>query len=183
MRFKTLVLIPLIAVLATMVHNKNVQAVSLPISQSQSSANAPQETEVAIKDYLSQRESIKAASRASTRVPLNNRIINTARKYIGVPYCRGGETSRCFDCSGFTQYIFNKNGISIPRGVNQQLNSMTIISKKSAVPGDMVFFLNKNGYAYHVGIYVGNNKILHSPKPGRRVKTESIWSSHIVFAR
>lgn len=182
MRFKTLVLIPLIAVLATMVHNKNVpDVVSLPISQSQSSANAPQKVE--IEDYLTQRNAVNSASRSSMRVPINNRIVNTAKKYIGTPYCRGGETSRCFDCSGFIQYILNKNGVNIPRGVDQQLNSMTVISKKSAVPGDMVFFLNKKGKAYHVGIYVGDNKIVHSPKPGRRVKTESIWSSHIVFAR
>lgn len=182
MRFKTLVLIPLIAVLATPV-------VHLPISQSHTSANAPQivskssnESKMALQQYLLDRETV-AASRSTTRVSINNRIVNTAKKYVGTPYCHGGESTRCFDCSGYTQYVFAKNGINIPRGTDQQLNSVNVISRQQAIPGDLVFFLSKGGYAYHVGIYYGNNTVLHSPKPGRRVKTEQIWSTNIVFAR
>lgn len=181
MRFKTLVLIPLVAVSAYFV--------SLPASQNHASANAPQEIDVKnltstvkIEGYLAERDRL-TASRSSARVSFSTKIVKTAKSYIGTPYCHGGEGLRCFDCSGFTQYVFGRNGSSIPRSVDQQLNSMKRIKRKDAIPGDLVFFLTKKGYAYHVGIYYGGNKIIHSPKPGRRVKVEEIWSTRIVFAR
>lgn len=108
-------------------------------------------------------------------------IVATAEQYFGTPYCHGGTTPRCFDCSGFTQYIYNKNGIIIPRVADAQLDSMTRISQEEANPGDLVFFMS-GGYAYHVGIYYGDGVVLHSPKPGRSVKLEKIWTSNVVFA-
>jgi len=124
-----------------------------------------------------------AQGQASAEETQNSETVKIATKYIGIPYCRGGESTRCFDCSGFIQYVFDKNGIEIPRTANEQLAVMTVISKDEAQVGDLVFFVYSNGYAHHVGIYVGNNTILHSPKPGRRVKLEEIWSTRIVFAR
>lgn len=188
MRIRTLVLIPLFAVSAVQVHNSNVSVVSLTKSQSQISANAPQENKAILTEedqlnsYLLERNRI-VVSRSLARISLGKKIVNTGKNYFGVPYCRGGENPRCFDCSGFTQYVYGKNGVDLPRSVDEQLRSMAIVPNNEAQDGDLVFFLNKNGYAYHVGIYVGNNIILHSPKPGRKVKLEGIWSSRIVFAR
>jgi len=179
MRIRTLVPIALVAVLAI---------ASLPTSHSQTSANAPQESktiltpENEIDRYLIER-SRKIASRSLKRDHIGKEIVDTGKDYFGVPYCWGGESSRCFDCSGFIQYVFNKNGIEVPRTADQQLDAMTIISESEAQQGDLVFFVYRNGYAHHVGIYVGNNTILHSPKPGRRVKLEEIWSTRVVFAR
>lgn len=179
MRIRTLVPIALVAVLAI---------ASLPTSHSQTSANAPQEYKVIltpedeISRYLIERSRV-IASRSFKRDYIGKEIVDTGKDYFGVPYCRGGESSRCFDCSGFIQYVFDKNGIEVPRTADQQLESMTIIPKSEAQQGDLVFFVYSNGYAHHAGIYVGNNTILHSPRPGARVRLEEIWSTRVVFAR
>ena len=78
---------------------------------------------------------------------------------------------------------FDKNGIEVPRTADEQLKSMTIVPKSEAQQGDLVFFVYSNGYAHHAGIYVGNNTILHSPRPGERVRLEEIWSTRVIFAR
>ena len=152
-------------VLTTAVALLTITFVTLPAAQGQANANEIQ-------------PKIEAALGISSQV-----ILETAKQYIGTPYCWGGETARCFDCSGFIQYVYDKNGIEVSRTANEQLNSMTIIPKSEAQEGDLVFFVYRNGYAHHVGIYVGNNMILHSPKPGRKVKLEEIWSTRIVFAK
>ena len=109
-------------------------------------------------------------------------FLTTAEKYMGVSYCKGGTSPRCFDCSGFTQFVYKQNGIEIPRVAEAQRRSATQIPKDEALPGDLVFFLS-GGYAYHVGIYVGDGKVLHSPKPGRRVHIETIWTSAVSYGR
>ena len=132
------------------------------------------------QDYLATR--MQNVSRASQRIALAKNVVITGKQYLGVHYCHGGSTPSCFDCSGFTKYVYKKNGIYLPRTADAQLSRMKVISKKNAKAGDLVFFINRSGYAYHVGIYIGNNRIMHSPKPGRRVKYESIWTSRVVFA-
>lgn len=185
MRIRTLVLIPLVALLGVFAIKAN--ATSLPASQSQISANAPQQEASVIPtfkldEYLSERQSV-SVSRSRIRAAYNAKIIKTGKQYIGTPYCHGGTTPRCFDCSGFTQYLFRKQGDILPRSANSQLRKLKIIPKSQAVKGDLIFFVTKNGYAYHVGIYLGGNKVLHSPKPGRRVKVETIWTTRVKYAR
>lgn len=110
-------------------------------------------------------------------------IINTAHNYIGVPYCRGGSRGKCFDCSGFTSFVYGKYGVDLSKSARQQYRDATIIPKEQAVPGDLVFFKYKSGYVYHVGIYLGDNKIIHAPRYGSRVRVETIWSSRVEFAK
>ena len=152
-------------VLTTAVALLTITLVTLPTAQGQANAN-----EIKLK--------IEAVLKVS-----NQEILDTAKQYIGTPYCWGGETARCFDCSGFIQYVYNKNGIEVSRTADEQLRSMTIIPRDEAQEGDLVFFVYRNGYAHHVGIYVGNNMILHSPRPGKKVRLEEIWSTRVVFAR
>jgi len=118
-------------------------------------------------------------------IKINNSkdIYNIAVKYLGTPYCHGGSSPKCFDCSGFTKYIFAQEGIDLARTTNGQKNQARRISKSKAVKGDLVFFMTSSGYVYHVGIYVGNGKILHSPKRGHRVRIENIWSSNVSYGR
>jgi len=137
--------------------------VSLPIAQGQANANEMQtKIETIITDNL---------------------IVTIAKQYIGTPYCRGGQNTRCFDCSGFTQYVYNQQGINLPPTAQGQYRIATKIVASKAKPGDLVFFITKHGYVYHVAIYVGNGKVIHSPKHGHRVRIESIWTSNVRYGR
>lgn len=133
-------------------------------------------------DTVLQQRAVEQASRSATRISAASIAVSDASKFIGTRYCRGGASPRCFDCSGFTKYIYAQQGIYLSRGTHSQYLNSVKISKNQAQPGDLVFFLSKGGYAYHVGIYMGDNKILHAPKPGRKVRVETIWSSRIKFA-
>jgi cell wall-associated NlpC family hydrolase len=180
MRIKTLVLNPLTVVLAALI------VVSLPVSQNQTSANAPQDTITMqeVSSYIQERQQgSERASRNEIRLSLKKiNIVNSGITYLGTKYCHGGTSSRCFDCSGFTQFLYNKQGMEIPRVAQEQYIKSHKIKKSQAVRGDLVFFMN-NGKAYHVGIYMGNNKVLHSPRPGRRVRIETIWTNNVKFGR
>ncbi|MEO0234501.1 MAG: C40 family peptidase [candidate division WOR-3 bacterium] len=83
-------------------------------------------------------------------------IVSDAKKYLGVKYRYGGTDPSGFDCSGFVQYIYKKNGIIIPRTVSE----MEIAGKRVKDPkiGDIVTFDDP----LHVGILIGNNKFIHA---------------------
>lgn len=123
----------------------------------------------------------QAASRSGTRTMVGLNALTLAKDYVGTRYCKGGISPRCFDCSGLIKYVYSKQGIKLPGFVSGQMKAANIIPKSLAQPGDLVFFVTKSGYPYHVGIYMGNNEILHSPKPGRKVRVETIWSSRVKF--
>jgi cell wall-associated NlpC family hydrolase len=110
-------------------------------------------------------------------------VLGVAEKYIGTPYCRGGQSPRCFDCSGFVKYIHSQKGIDLPRSSHQQYKAAKKISRSEAIPGDLVFFHYRSGYVYHVGIYVGDGKVLHSPRRGQDVRIVDIWTGRVTFGR
>lgn len=114
------------------------------------------------------------ASRAS-------RAARVAKRYIGVPYRYGGSTPRGFDCSGYTKYVYAKVGRNLPRRANLQRRATARI--KHPRVGDLVFFHNRNGSVYHVGIYAGKHRVWHAPYPGRRVGLERIWTSRVSYGR
>ncbi|WP_347548445.1 peptidoglycan-binding protein [Pseudalkalibacillus hwajinpoensis] len=88
-------------------------------------------------------------------------LIADASVYIGVPYVWGGDTpTQGFDCSGFLVYVFNKQGISLPRTMAQMWNVTTPVSSPSV--GDIVYFETYKPGASHGGIYIGNNKFIHA---------------------
>lgn len=117
-------------------------------------------------------------------------VLNTAFSLIGTPYVWGGSnlSDGGFDCSGFTQYVFSKAGYSLPRISKDQAALGNIVYKNDIAPGDLIFFsFDQNGIISHVGIYVGDGKMIHSPKTGDTVKltdiTTSYWQSRIVTIR
>lgn len=92
-------------------------------------------------------------------------ILTTARNYMGVPYVYGGESPKGFDCSGFTQYVYDKNGIALPRTAEAQSRVGKKVTRSELEPGDLVFFnTEKSGSINHVGIYVGNNDFIHASR-------------------
>jgi len=114
----------------------------------------------------------------------DNEIINTAKSFLGTPYVWGGTSPSGFDCSGFTQYVLAQNGKSIPRTSQEQFASGQAVDKSNLQAGDLVFY--GNGEATHVGIYEGNNKIIHSPHTGDVVKESDFstyWTSTYLGAR
>ena len=104
----------------------------------------------------------------SSEVRKINTVISTAKRYLGLAYATGGASpSTGFDCSGFTQYCFAQAGITIPRVSYQQAAGGIAVSRSKMRPGDIVCF---NSPVSHVGIYLGDNKFIHSSKPGDVVK-------------
>ncbi|MBE6976163.1 MAG: NlpC/P60 family protein [Ruminococcaceae bacterium] len=119
---------------------------------------------------------------------LRTLISATAKKYIGVPYVWGGESPKGFDCSGFTQYVFRKHGYELNRSALQQLENGVMIAKEDLQCGDLVFFTNtvhSGSYASHIGIYLGNGKLIHAGSKGIAVVnfSDSYYQSHFLCAR
>lgn len=101
-------------------------------------------------------------------------IISTAKSYIGVPYSFGGATPKAFDCSGYLQYVFGKNGISIPRLADDQYRlGLRTTSKSQLEPGDLVFFTTYEPGPSYCGIYLGNDQFIHASSHGVRIDSLS----------
>jgi cell wall-associated NlpC family hydrolase len=117
-------------------------------------------------------------------------LLATAKSLIGTPYVWGGDSPQVggFDCSGFTKYVFSQTGYTINRTSQDQAKNGTYIAKENLQPGDLVFYsFTGDGVISHVGLYIGNGQMIHSPKTGDTVKitdiTTSYWQSHYVTAR
>ncbi|MDQ0416720.1 cell wall-associated NlpC family hydrolase [Croceifilum oryzae] len=101
-------------------------------------------------------------------VTVADKIIATGEKYLGTPYKYGAPSgqTKVFDCSTFTQYVFGQYGIKLPRTSASQYASVgTPVSKSNLQVGDLLFFSSSKsgkGKVGHVGIYAGNNRILHT---------------------
>lgn len=92
-----------------------------------------------------------------------SKIVEYATQFLGNPYVYGGTslTNGC-DCSGFTQSVFKYFGISIPRTSSDQSKSGTAISLSKIQAGDLLFYANSSGTVNHVGIYMGNGRIINA---------------------
>ena len=105
--------------------------------------------------------------------PSGNDIVSIALSLTGIPYVYGGSTPAGFDCSGFTQYVYARAGISIPRTSGAQGAAGTFVSASEARPGDLVW------HAYgHVGIYAGNGMVIEATTPGSVTKIQPLWGNY-----
>jgi len=118
-------------------------------------------------------------------------LVISAMAFLGVPYKRGGNTADTgFDCSGFTREVYeNSIGLLLPRKADQQAKASGLapVKRSDLKPGDLVFFNTLKRTFSHVGIYVGDDKFIHAPKPGGEVRVESLgvryWSKRFTGAR
>jgi cell wall-associated NlpC family hydrolase len=106
--------------------------------------------------------------------------LDIARSQQGDPYRYGGNGPGSFDCSGLTQYSYGRAGLYLPRTSDAQARFARRIKRSKMRKGDLMFF-HSGGNVYHVGIFAGWNghrkrKVLHSPRPGRRVNTTTVWT-------
>ena len=107
-------------------------------------------------------------------------LVLTAMGFLGVPYRRGGNSAETgFDCSGFVRAMYEQTiGLLLPRRANEQAAATETIDKKDLRPGDLVFFNTMKRAFSHVGIYVGEGKFIHSPKPGAQVRVEDMGQNY-----
>ncbi|GAA2576212.1 NlpC/P60 family protein [Streptomyces tubercidicus] len=95
-----------------------------------------------------------------------------ARAQIGKPYVWGATGPTSYDCSGLTQAAWKAAGVDLPRTTWDQVKEGQRVATKDLQPGDLVFFYDDIS---HVGMYIGNGKMVHAPKPGANVREESIY--------
>lgn len=131
----------------------------------------------------------QSVSRGTTTTSTSSKaaaIISTAKKYMGVKYVWGGTTPSGFDCSGFTQYVFAQQGISLPRISGDQYSQGRSVSMSNLQPGDLIFFsLDGDKIIDHVGIYTGNGQFINasSSKGVTIYSLGSYWKSHYIGAK
>ncbi|NAZ78048.1 transglycosylase SLT domain-containing protein [Kineococcus sp. T13] len=108
------------------------------------------------------------------------RLLAVAKQYTGVPYKWGGTTPAGFDCSGLIQFSAQQLGISLPRTAAQQAKVGTAVpGLAQAKAGDLVVLEGGS----HIGIYVGDGKMLHAPKTGDVVKISKVWETPMTIRR
>lgn len=115
-------------------------------------------------------------------------LVNTAKRFLGVPYLWGGTSGKGFDCSGYTKTIYGLHGFLLPRDASQQVHVGELVDTdktwKNLIPGDLLFFGNyrEDGSERitHVAMYMGNGRIIHA---AGRVKVESLNPEHADFSQ
>jgi cell wall-associated NlpC family hydrolase len=116
-------------------------------------------------------------------------LVIAAMSALGLPYRSGGTSfDSGFDCSGFVKILYEQSmGLLLPRKAEQQAAATQTIDPNELKPGDLVFFNTIRSAFSHVGIYVGDHKFIHSPKPGAEVRIEDMrqpyWSRRFDGAR
>ena len=116
-------------------------------------------------------------------------LVIQAMGLLGVPYKRGGMSEeKGFDCSGFVRHMFEKSvGLVLPRRAEEQAKVTEEINRSELKPGDLVFFNTMKRTFSHVGIYVGDGKFIHAPRPGKALRVddmrEAYWQKRFNGAR
>ncbi len=131
-------------------------------------------------DYIKIMSGENPISRSDAVSSKGQAIVELAKKYLGIPYVYGGSSPSGFDCSGFVYFLYKSMGVTLNRVAADQMTNGTWVPKNALQPGDIVGFANKSGYINHVGIYVGNGMMIHSPQTGDVVRYESIVTGNYV---
>ncbi|MBQ7039977.1 MAG: C40 family peptidase [Clostridia bacterium] len=110
------------------------------------------------KDYFSKDGVIE-----TTSVSAGQAIVDEALKHVGKAYVYGSSGPNAFDCSGLVHYVYRQFGYTLNRTAADQMYHGTAVAKSDLMPGDLVFFNNRGtSYIGHVGIYIGNNQMVHA---------------------
>ncbi|GAA1616370.1 C40 family peptidase [Brevibacterium sanguinis] len=101
--------------------------------------------------------------------PSGDDLVETAKQFDGLRYLWAGVSAYGFDCSGFTYSIYRAHGIDIPRDSGDQAKAGKEVSSKDLKAGDLLFFSTSSGTVHHVGMYIGDGKMIHSPNASKTV--------------
>jgi cell wall-associated NlpC family hydrolase len=101
-----------------------------------------------------------AASRAG-------KVVKFAYDSLGKPYVFGAAGPGSYDCSGLTLAAYSQVGVSLPHSARRQFAQGPQVPRSDLMPGDLVYFYSD---LHHVGVYIGDNKVIHAPQPGESVK-------------
>jgi cell wall-associated NlpC family hydrolase len=133
--------------------------------------------------------SVAPESRVDAFLSRANDLVLNAMGFMGIPYRWGGATPETgFDCSGFVQFVFRQaTGMLLPRSSFDQIHHGVSVMLDELQPGDLVFFNTMRAQFSHVGIYIGENRFIHSPSRGKTVEivdlTEAYWKKRYNGAR
>ena len=117
--------------------------------------------------------------KSSISTPVNrssSNVVRVAFAKVGASYRWGSSGPYSFDCSGFTSYVMKQMGVTVPRSSSAQFNAGRVVSRNGLLPGDLVFFqgFSGRGGVGHVGVYIGNNRMVHSSTPSTGVIVSSL---------
>lgn len=153
-------------------------------------AAPPASAEDDMSRFMSERGLVTPARPAPAAVPdRQSELVINAMAFLDTPYRRGGNDARTgFDCSGFVRTIYARTaGLVLPRVAADQAAATQPIDQDELQPGDLVFFNTLHRPFSHVGIYIGDGKFIHAPRPGAQVRVEDMhvayWSRRFDGAR
>jgi cell wall-associated NlpC family hydrolase len=125
-----------------------------------------------------QRERVHQALSSSTI----EKAIAAAESHAGKPYAWGGTGPNSFDCSGLVQASYREAGVNLPRIAHDQVNAGTRVSYSDAERGDLLYWADGGGYAYHVAIYLGGGRMFDAPRSGGKVGERAVTRTNLAGA-
>ena len=167
-------------------------AATSPSDESAESPSDPVSRFLSDRGLINTRPVVDAAHQVRDKAAnLASDLVISAMDFLGVPYRMGGQSREGgFDCSGFTRHVFERSlGLILPRRASEQANmpGMLQVNQAELKPGDLVFFNTVRHTFSHVGIYIGDNKFIHSPRAGGSVRVEDMrmayWQQRFDGAR
>ncbi len=138
---------------------------------------------------ISEQVSAQMSSAGKVMSDTASELVVNAMGFLGVPYKRGGNSfEQGLDCSGFVRLMYEQTvGLVLPRRSAEQAAATQPINQSDLQPGDLVFFNTLKSAFSHVGIYVGDNKFIHSPRSGGVIRVEDMrvnyWQARFDGAR
>ena len=114
---------------------------------------------------------------------LRNEIVETAERFIGIPYRWGGSSpDKGFDCSGLAMAVYQYNGLNLPRSSQAQFEAGTPVERRELDKGDLVFFATYGvKRVSHVGVYTGDGRFVHAPGRGKAIRVNSLSNKYYAM--
>ncbi|EKD59374.1 MAG: hypothetical protein ACD_55C00044G0001 [uncultured bacterium] len=127
---------------------------------------------------LEPEQQVDLAKNAELKVDNLKELKKSAYGFLGTRYRFGGSSRSGIDCSSFVQHVFRDLEVSLPRTAREQFEVGNAVAPGDLQKGDLIFFATYASYPSHVGIYLGNNKMIHASSRDRRVVISSLNTSY-----